>query len=199
MSRVLIVVLFICLAFQPEESTSPRGGIFVEQLLAVKLLSAGLPEGWKIRVREHPDQYRRLRARPKNFLKEMSEIPNVEIVHPGETSFESFNASSAVAITSGTMGVEAWVAGIPTIVFGEMWLKNAPGAYYVRSLNDVQKVLLRISEGVQNSEHAVEDFLTWTASHSFIGRITRKDSQNAELREVTVENITNILRVWLVA
>ena len=191
-------VLF-CLAFQPEESTSPRGGIFVEQLLVVNLLSAGLPEGWKVRVREHPDQYRRLRARPKNFLKEISEIPNVEIVPPGETAFESFNASSAVAITSGTMGVEAWVAGIPTIVFGEMWLKNAPGAYYVRSLNDVQKVLLRISEGVQNSEHAVEDFLTWTASHSFIGRITRKDSQNAELREVTVENITNILRVWLVA
>ena len=191
-------VLF-CLAYQPEESTSPRGGIFVEQELAIELLSAGLPEGWKLRVREHPDQYRRLRARPKNFLKGISEILNVEIVPPGETVLESFNASSAVAITSGTMGVEAWVAGIPTIVFGEMWLKNAPGAYYVRSLNDVQKVLLRISEGVQSSEHAVEDFLTWTASHSFIGRITRKDSQNAELREVTVENITNILRVWLIA
>lgn len=188
-----------CLAYQPEESTSPRGGIFVEQFLAVDLLSAGLPNGWKLRVREHPDQYRRLRARPKNFLKEISEIPNVEIVPPGETVLESFNASSAVAITSGTMGVEAWVAGIPTIIFGEMWLKNAPGAYYVRSLNDVKKALLRISEGVQSSERAIEDFLTWTESHAFSGRISRKDSQDAELREVTVENLFNILRVWFVA
>ncbi|MDA2982746.1 MAG: hypothetical protein O3A34_01595 [Actinomycetota bacterium] len=191
-------VLF-CLAYQPEESTSPRGGIFVEQLLAIELLSVGLPEGWKLRVREHPDQYSRLRARPKNFLKDISEIQNVEIVPPGETVLESFNASSAVAITSGTMGVEAWVAGIPTIVFGEIWIKNAPGAYYVRSLNDVREALLRISEGVQSSEHTIEGFLTWTESHAFSGRIKRIDSHEAELREVTVENIFNILRVWFVA
>ena len=191
-------VLF-CLAFQPEESTSPRGGIFVEQFLVVSLLSAGLPEGWKIRVREHPDQYRRLRARPKSFLKEISEISNVEIVPPDETVIESFKVSSAVAITSGTMGVESWVAGIPTIVFGEMWLKSAPGVYCVRSLNDLGEAFLRISEGAKIDKSALENFLTWTASHSFRGRITRKDSEDAELREVTVENIFNILRVWFVA
>ena len=191
-------VLF-CLAYQPEESTSPRGGVFVEQFLSIDLLSAGLPEDWKIRVREHPDQYRRLRPRPDNFLKEISEIPNVEIVNPRETVFESFKASSAVAVTSGTMGVEAWVAGIPTIIFGEMWIKNAPGAYYVRSLTDVKKALLGISEGVQSGERSIEDFLTWTESHAFSGRITARGSHDPKLREVTVENMFNIIRVWLVA
>jgi len=191
-------VLF-CLAYQPEESTSPRGGVFVEQFLSIDLLSACLPEDWKLRVREHPDQYRRLRPRPNNFLKEICDIPNVEIVPPTETVSESFKASSAVAVTSGTMGVEAWFAGIPTIIFGEMWIKNAPGAYYVSSLTDVKNALFEISEGVQSGERSIEDFLTWTEPHAFSGRITEKGSHDPKLRKVTVENIFNLIRVWLVA
>lgn len=189
-------VLF-CLAYQPEESTSPRGGVFVEQYFAINLLAACLPEGWGVRVREHPDQYRRLRPRQVNFLREISQIPNVKIVSPGETPIESFERATAVAATSGSMGVDAWFAGLPTIVFGETWLKNAPGVFYVRSISDAKDALSQINQGFQQDKIAVKEFMNWTISNSYKGNLWSKNIQEKELRDSTVANLYGILKVWI--
>ena len=189
-------VLF-CLAFQPEESTSPRGGVFVEQYFAIKLLAACLPEGWRVRVREHPQQYRRLRPRRTNFLREISQIPNVKIVSPVETPLESFALATAVAVTSGSMGVDAWFAGLPTIVFGETWIKNAPGVFHVQSISDVKNALSQINQGFQQDKVAVKEFMDWTTSNSFKGNLWPRNNQEKELRDATVANLYGILQVWV--
>ena len=43
--------ILCALQYQPEKSTSPLGGIFVNQYLMIDLLSKNLPEGWKLLLR----------------------------------------------------------------------------------------------------------------------------------------------------
>ena len=53
--------IYVPLHLQPELSTSPLGDIFVDQILMIETLSASLPPGWIIYVREHPLQWIRRR------------------------------------------------------------------------------------------------------------------------------------------
>ena len=190
-------VMLFSLAYQPEESTSPRGGIFVEQYFAIRALSSCLPHGWKVRVREHPDQYGRGRPRPKDFLKEISLLPRVEIVAVDETSDDSLIQSNAVAATTGTMAVEAWARGIPLILFGKMWLKRAPGVFYIETIDDLKDAVKSISEGTKPSPEQTEAFKSWTTSHTFLGSLGKIDPNNQELKSGTIQNIENIFRSWL--
>lgn len=125
-----VVIYF--LPYQPEESSSPRAGVFVEQLLAVRSVANCLPEGWTLRVREHPDQYGRRRPRAKGFLKEISLIPKVSIVPFDEAVNESFSNVRAVVGVSGTSCVEAWLRKIPVLIFGDMFLKKHPACFLLR-------------------------------------------------------------------
>ena len=49
--------LLFALHFQPERSTMPEGGIFNDQILALKLLSQNIPDNFIIYVKEHPRQF----------------------------------------------------------------------------------------------------------------------------------------------
>jgi hypothetical protein len=190
-------VMLFSLAYQPEESTSPRGGIFVEQYFSIRALSSCLPHGWKVRVREHPDQYGRGRPRPKDFLREISLLPRVEIVAVDETSDDSLIQADAVAATAGTMAVEAWARGIPLILFGKMWLKIAPGVFYIETIDDLKHALQTICEGTKPTPEQIESFKSWTISQSFSGSLGKIDPNNQELKSVTIQNIENIFRSWL--
>ena len=189
--------LLFCLSYQPEESTSPRAGIFVEQYFAIQALSVLLPNGWKVRVREHPDQYGKRRPRPKFFLNEISLLPRVEIVDLDESSGESLSRADAVSSATGTMAVEAWVKGIPVILLGKMWLKRAPGVFYIETIDDLKDAIQSICQGTKPSPEKIEAFKSWTISQSFLGSLGRIDPTNQELKSGTIQNVENVFRSWL--
>ena len=83
-------------------------------------------------------------------------------------------------LASGSMGVDAWFAGLPTIVFGETWLKNAPGVFHVQSISDVKNALSQINQGFQQDKVAVKEFMDWTTSNSFKGNLWPKNNQEKE-------------------
>ena len=49
--------VYMPLAFQPERTSSPQAGIFVDQLLMVETVATALPRGWRVLVKEHPSQW----------------------------------------------------------------------------------------------------------------------------------------------
>ena len=184
------------LPYQPEESSSPRAGIFVEQLLAVRSVADSLPEGWILRVREHPDQYGRRRPRAKSFLREISRIPNVSIVPFDETVSESFSDVRAAVGVSGTSCVEAWLRKIPVLIFGDMFLKKAPGVFFVETLSDIRTALTRIQNGYEFKQIEVDEFISWTSFNSYSGALQRIDSGIPDLRENTMNNLEGIFKSW---
>lgn len=56
--------IYVPLHMQPELTTCPLGGQFADQLLMVRMLSAHLPKGYRLYVKEHPDQLRHTLTHP---------------------------------------------------------------------------------------------------------------------------------------
>ncbi len=189
-------VLF-ALAYQPEESTSPRANIFAEQSLAIRALSEVVPDNWQIRVREHPDQYGRRRPRAKEFWDEIEKIPNVVRQPLNVSAFDSLVNAEAMAGPSGTMCVEAWLRGIPVILFGSMFLKAAPGVFLIEKFSDLDQALETILSDFKFDWNAVTGYRLWLNSHSYIGNIAKDRCMDQTLREMTAHNVVSILTSWL--
>ena len=186
--------ILFCLAYQPEESTSPRAGIFVEQKLAINAIANNLPSGWILRVREHPDQYGRRRPRTFGFLREISKIANVEIVPIDEDSSKSLDSARIVAGSAGTMCLESWARRKPLLLFGHMLLKKAPNVYFVESHSDLKSAIEEATLNCLPDEYELDNFKSWTASNSYVG--TCQKIKDASLMEDTVNNLEGILERW---
>ncbi len=189
-----VVIYF--LPYQPEESSSPRAGIYVEQLLAVRSVASCLPEGWTLRVREHPDQYGRRRPRAKGFLEEISLIPKVSMVPFDEAVNESFWNVRAAVGASGTSCVEAWLRTIPLLIFGDMFLKKAPGVFFIETMSDIRQAFVTIQNGYEYQRNQIERFIAWTASNSYVGSLFKVDKGHLDLLETTTSNLEAIISSW---
>ena len=189
-----VVIYF--LPYQPEESSSPRAGVFVEQLLSVRSVASCLPDGWTLRVREHPDQYGRRRPRAKGFLKEISLIPKVSLVPFDEAVNESFSNVRAAVGVSGTSCVEAWLRNIPLLIFGDMFLKKAPGVFFIETMSDIRQAFAMIQNGFENEQSQIERFIEWTASNSYVGSLNKVDKSHLDLLETTTSNLEAIISRW---
>ncbi|MDJ1431980.1 hypothetical protein [Halostagnicola sp. A-GB9-2] len=140
--------IYFPLHYQPERTTSPEGGLYVHQYLAVNLLSQTLPKT-TIYVKEHPSQFsKRIKGeqgRRPYFYQDMSNIHNVELVPLKTPVFDLVDNSCAVATVTGTTGWEALVRGTPALVFGNAWYRNSPGCYHIKSQSDLIEAIEKIN------------------------------------------------------
>lgn len=117
--------IYFPLHLQPELSTSALGGDYSDQLHAVEALSAWVPEGVKIYVKENPKQTEK--QRDTFFFKRLSALKNVRMLSNSENTINLIKGSVAVATITGTAGWEALFHGKPVISFGLAWYRWAPG------------------------------------------------------------------------
>ncbi len=166
--------VYLPLQYQPERTSSPQGGIFVDQLLIVETLSAALPEDWFLYVKEHPVQWT---ARGLNFFnyrfpgfyKKMASLRNVEVVPMGISGYELINHSQAVATISGTSGWEAAARLKPVLVFGYAWYRDCPGVFRVTNAESCRKALDKIKSGFKHTAQDVINYLGSFDKASFHG------------------------------
>lgn len=156
--------VYVPLNYQPECTTSPQGDIFVVQTLMLETLSAGLPEGWHIYVKEHPAQWgpRGLNfssSRYQGYYRRVSRIPGVTMVSLSVSNFELIAQARAVATVSGTAGLEALLRGKPVLVFGYPWYQNYPGLMRVDGPASCRACLQKIRNGLDVSEQDALRFL----------------------------------------
>lgn len=117
--------VYFPLHLQPELTTSAVGGVYADQLLALEALSARMPEGHLIYVKENPKQTEKQRG--PLFYKRLRALNNVRVVPLRESSVELICGSVAVATITGTAGWEALFHGKPVLVFGSAWYREFPG------------------------------------------------------------------------
>ncbi|WP_037353037.1 hypothetical protein [Selenomonas sp. FC4001] len=136
--------VYVALHMQPENTSSPLGGIFVDQALMIEMLSYHLPQGWILYVKEHPSQveesfrlatsYRALR-----FYERIKACPNVEFVPLQENTYDLISNAKAVATLTGTAGLEAITQGIPCFMFGYSYVQYAPNVFHIKNNEDCKK------------------------------------------------------------
>lgn len=132
-----IPYIFFALHYQPEMTTSPTGGWFAHQYLAVEMLSHYAPEGVMIYVKEHPviKIQHRTTTRLEHYLR-MNKLDNVKLVKLDVSGEDLTRHAVAVAAISGSLGYWGMYNLKPYIMFGNLAMKYAPGTFNIRNNED---------------------------------------------------------------
>lgn len=144
--------IFCGLQYQPEKSTCPLGGRFVDQYLMIELLAKNLPEGWNLYVKEHPSQfvfeYTRYGDffRGKRYYDQIAMLPNTYLLPLSTDIFRAIDSAEAVASVTGTMCWEAVMRGKFSLNFGYSWMKGCEGIIEVFSQKDLVEALEYIKQ-----------------------------------------------------
>lgn len=156
--------IYLALHYQPECSTSPMGGIFVDQILMIKILSYSLPVGWLIYVKEHPVQWAVSNLaffdfRYKGYYQEIASIKNVQIVPIETNSYELIVNSQAVCSVSGSCGMEALLRSKPALFFGYIWHRGCPGVFNIKNVEACTQALEMIKSGFKVDQRDIINYL----------------------------------------
>ncbi len=147
-------VLFL-LHLQPEATTLPQAGVFVEQELCVQLLAPVLKEyGIRLYVKEHFVQPYRM----KNFYRDLRDTENVTLVSSDVDSVDLLADCVAAATPAGTVSIEAIANGKPVFVFGHGGFEHGPGIYQVGNEDECRAAIADILQGREISVQAVRNY-----------------------------------------
>jgi hypothetical protein len=175
--------VYFPLHLQPEATTSPLGGIYSDQIIALEALDRALPSGWCVAVKENPKQ--RLYKRPACFYERLAALLRVRLVSRKSCSFDLMRAARAVGTITGTAGWEALVAGKPVLTFGNAFYRHAPGSAPIEDFEGLREALAAIDAG--RFSHATlgacRRFLEVLQSVSFQGVVDAAYLRDAQLTE----------------
>lgn len=134
--------IYFPLQYQPECSTCPMAGAFVDQTVSIHLLSHTAPNNVLIYVKEHPRQRKAgILGRNLAFYKELVAMPNVRLVTHETSTFALREHCSAVATGTGTAGLEGIFRGKPVLLFGHVFYQYAPAVFWIKTCEDCSKAM----------------------------------------------------------
>ena len=117
--------IYFAMHYQPEMTSSPQGGQYMDQALLIEELSAKLPPGMVLVAKENPLQASYNRS--PEFIARVTRCANVIMAHPHMDTATLQARAAMVATITGTAGWEAIKAGKPCLTFGYSWYRACPG------------------------------------------------------------------------
>lgn len=192
--------IYIPFNYQPERTTSPQGGVFVDQLLMVEILSAAAPEGWKIYVKEHPIQWLKrgpsfFGYRYKGYYETIAKLKNVKLIPLETDTFFLTDNAQAIATVTGTAGWEATLRLKPVLVFGYPWYKQCPEIFKVKDTESCRIALNKIKNGFKVNQQQVINYLVSLDRTSIKGYL---DDYGQEISKISrEENTRNLFKALI--
>jgi hypothetical protein len=108
--------IYLALHKEPELAINVQHPEWHSQKNLIAWLSANLPAGYRLLVREHRFNAGR---RPTRFYKDIRRYPGVTLVDAFDTPFKYIRHAALVTTDSGTTGFEALIFGRPLVLLGE--------------------------------------------------------------------------------
>ena len=151
--------IYLGLHMQPEKSSLPMGGEYDNQFLIISTIATSLPSGYKLYVKEHPNQFNEKKIananfRSKHFYNVVKNIKNVELVSLNVSSDVLISKSKLVATVTGSIGWEALVQGIPVLLFGQAYYIGCNATRHIDSIEscrgEIKELLCLNTEDVKN-------------------------------------------------
>lgn len=143
--------IYVPLNYQPEQTTSPQGGIFFDQINMVELLDRNCPKGYKIYVKDHPKQKINF-GRDLNFFKRINKLENVVFIDKKIESKILFKHTDIIATVTGSVGFEALCNNKNVLVFGEPFYMHYKAATKIRNDYDLIKFFERFESNQSNND-----------------------------------------------
>ncbi len=148
-----IKYVYFALHVEPERTVSPEGGIFHDQIRAIKLLRKSIPNNIKIYIKEHPNEFwlrdaciDTLYFKGLKFYKQLKNIKNVTLLSNNINPDLLIKNSICTATITGTSGWEGIKMQKKTIAFGFPWYAD-------------HKNCLCISKDDKNSINKINNFI----------------------------------------
>jgi hypothetical protein len=125
-NRPDIPYAYFPLHLQPELTTAILGGIYSNQLFAIKKAAEWAADnGWCLIVKENPIQGNFHRG--PFFMKALEAIPNIFMVDSSQNTHDLIGRSECVITITGTAGIEGLVLGKPVVCLGDIYYKKFNG------------------------------------------------------------------------
>ncbi len=181
--------IYVALQYQPEKSTCPLAGRFVDQRYLVKWLSNHLDDSWHILVKEHPSQfissYTRFGEcfRDDDYYQELAGLPNVSLMGLSLDSFMIMSKCITVACAGGTVCWEAVARGMPALNFAISWFRPCHGVFYISEEHDLLYALQKIESGFKPDLYLVKAFAQLIKNYGFnaaIGGVSSLEYKNID-------------------
>ncbi len=187
--------IYLALHYQPEMTTCPLGGVFVEQVLIAQLIAATLPDDVHLYIKEHPMQ-KRIVGRYAGYYDELHALPRTTLVPKSFDTYRLIDRAAAVATATGTVGWEALYREKPILLFGHNFYQYATGVFAVHSAEDCRAAMTRIfGEGFRPTRKDLKIFLKALEETSVEGYLTTEYGNVAQLSpEENQENVFRLLR-----
>ena len=189
--------VYFALHYQPEATTYPFGNYFIDQINAIKLLSAYLPQDYYIYVKEHPDTFNVGReswvigdfSRDKNFYKELQSIENVKLVSPNMSSLDSINKAEAISTIAGAVGLESILINKPAILFGSPWYKNCEGTFEFNTHNKCKEAIKNLVDRKPIDKNKINQFFYEAENSVFDDKNLILENNLRYIQKNFIENI----------
>ncbi len=193
--------VFFPLHVQPELAVSPLGGHFEEQLEAIRLVARYLPSGWRIIIKEHPDQSVYWH-RPSGFYKNLTQVSQVDFVGPDFSVDKLLKNCRAVITISSSIGRQAMITGRPVGLLGSTWWSAAPGIFKVSTGKEMQEMFAQLESwdppAREEFDRYVKNLQLCTFSAVLYGQPAGMSPEKlAEVKSSTLFNIPLIIGTWL--
>lgn len=147
------------LHYQPEETTSPCGGFFVNQWLCIETLLANTPNDWYVYVKEHPHQYlshfQGCTSRIPDLYRNLKKNPRIRLMPFNMDSKVLIKDAIAVSTITGTVGWEALVMEKPVVIFGTIWFEDCIGTLKVKDSKTAHQIYEHIAKFHYSEENII--------------------------------------------
>lgn len=168
--------IYCPLHLQPEATTCPLGGHFVNQLLMVRMLSASIPDGWFIYVKEHMAQFIGWflgePIRSKEYYQQLSALKNVKLISLDIDSYTLVDKCKAAATVTGTICLEGTLRGKHVLAFGSpINYHEMEGVTEIRTNQDLKRAIDIIQTGHKPDMNKVKLYAEATHLYSYRGGI----------------------------
>ena len=130
--------VYFPLHLQPEATLLSTTPVFSDQLSIIRSLSASLPAGYKLVVKDYPLQAGK---RPYNFYSQILKLPNTLLYHRLFPSLSLVEKSDLVITVQGTVGFEALLRNKKVLLFGRSIYESIYGIKHVNNYKDLQHIL----------------------------------------------------------
>lgn len=139
--------VYVAFHMQPECTTAPQAGAYVDQQLIVEMLNEFLPNDVLLYVKEHPDQGKRSfdgGCRSIAMYKGLLGCNKVRLIPRTFRTFDLMENAVAIATATGSPGFEALFRGKPVFMFGHRFYQDAPGVFHIHSTEDCRRAVKAI-------------------------------------------------------
>lgn len=124
--------------YQPERTTNPDGGLYLDTITAVRKLKAILPKNSTIYFKEHPHTFsptyrsffRGGLARSKSFYNELEKM-GIKFLSPYMFNDDIYDNVNLISSITGTVIFESIIKGKKSLMFGNNWIKSFPSVIHI--------------------------------------------------------------------